>query len=169
AAEALGLPHPPPPTDPASRPRNSEWFESSAPREEVLYFGGALSSALLADLHSTFAVLRSAMRQHLEEEEIVGLPLLRQHFTAQEVMDGPEKNVVAGLKARDMAWFLRPLAMHEKREAMSRFGVPGLIQTLVLLPAVRKDARLSLHPLQELAKGERIAPPKKKGFLCFAA
>ena len=52
--------------------------------------------------------LRGLMRQHLEEEEIIGLPLLRKHFTAKEAAV-TEKRIIAGMKPSDMAWFLRPM------------------------------------------------------------
>ncbi len=53
---------------------------------------------------------------------------------------------------------------------MTRFGIPGLIQKLVMLPAVRKDDSLTMRMYRELAFGQQLAPvPKQRGFLCFAA
>ena len=48
------------------------------------------------------------MRQHLEEEEIIGLPLLRKHFTAKEAAV-TEKKIIADTKPGDVAWFVRPM------------------------------------------------------------
>ncbi|KAG2444363.1 hypothetical protein HXX76_001119 [Chlamydomonas incerta] len=121
------------------------------------------------ELYSTLVQLRKDMKEHLEEEEVIGLPLMRKNFTAKEISI-PEKEIVADLKPSDMAWFLRPMkTVEEKRQAMSRVGIPGLIQTLVMMPAVRKDEAGILRMYRELAAGEPIAPPAKKGFLCFAA
>ncbi|KAG2489354.1 hypothetical protein HYH03_012184 [Edaphochlamys debaryana] len=126
--------------------------------------------SLVSDLLSTFSTLRAHMRQHLEEEEIVGLPLMRKHFTAAE-LEVCEKKIVADLKPSDMAFFLRPMDMPTKRATMTRFGIPRLVQTLVLLPAVRRDARTVMHAYAELAAGEQLQRSKgaRKGFLCFAA
>ncbi|KAG2489353.1 hypothetical protein HYH03_012183 [Edaphochlamys debaryana] len=126
--------------------------------------------SLVSDLLSTFSTLRAHMRQHLEEEEIVGLPLMRKHFTAAE-LEVCEKKIVADLKPSDMAFFLRPMDMPTKRATMTRFGIPRLVQTLVLLPAVRRDARTVMHAYAELAVGEQLQRSKgaRKGFLCFAA
>ncbi|PNW88084.1 hypothetical protein CHLRE_01g013500v5 [Chlamydomonas reinhardtii] len=121
------------------------------------------------ELHSALLQLRKDMKEHLEEEEIIGLPLMRKNFTSKEILI-PEKELVADLKPSDMAWFLRPMkTVEEKRQAMSRVGIPDLIQTLVMMPAVRKDEAGLVRMYRELAAGEPIAPPAKKGFLCFAA
>ncbi|KAG2489355.1 hypothetical protein HYH03_012185 [Edaphochlamys debaryana] len=127
------------------------------------------NKAAMEELYSTFTEMRALMCEHLEEEELVGLPLLRKHFTGKEMMDGPEKKIVAEMKPADLAFFLRPMDMPTKRETMTRLGIPGLIQKLVMLPAVRKDEATVVHAFKELAAGERIAAAKKKGFLCFAA
>lgn len=68
----------------------------------------APAQPVLSDLHTTFSVLRLCMRQHLEEEEAVGLPLLRAAFSAKE-LTVPEKKILKGLKPADMAWFVRRL------------------------------------------------------------
>ncbi|KAG2447096.1 hypothetical protein HYH02_007845 [Chlamydomonas schloesseri] len=121
------------------------------------------------ELHSAVLALRKDMKEHLEEEEVIGLPLMRKNFTSKEIAI-PEKEIVADLKPSDMAWFLRPMkTVEEKRAAMTRVGIPGLIQTLVMMPAVRKDDAGLMRMYRELAAGEPMAPPAKKGFLCFAA
>lgn len=61
---------------------------------------------MLSDLLSTFTEMDALMRHHLEEEEIIGLPMVRKAFTAKEYMVA-EKKIVADLKPSDMAWALR--------------------------------------------------------------
>ncbi|KAG2447095.1 hypothetical protein HYH02_007844 [Chlamydomonas schloesseri] len=138
---------------------------------------GAIAKPVLADLQNTFAVLRLCMRQHLEEEEAVGLPLLRKHFSAKETQV-PEKKILKGLKPADMAWFVRRLAMDQKVEMMKQHHIPYLVQRLVLLPAIRKDSHLYVHAYKQLVAGEALpldngAAKQRKGgrvgFGCFAA
>ena len=39
---------------------------------------------------------------------------------------------------------------------MTHLQIPGLVQTFVMLPAVRRDERTVVHAYRELAEGERI-------------
>lgn len=48
------------------------------------------------------------MRQHLEEEEVIALPLVRKHFMAKDVL-AVEKQLIKGLKPADLAWYMRPM------------------------------------------------------------
>ncbi|PNW88082.1 hypothetical protein CHLRE_01g013450v5 [Chlamydomonas reinhardtii] len=134
---------------------------------------GAIARPVLSDLHTTFSVLRLCMRQHLEEEEAVGLPLLRAAFSAKE-LTVPEKKILKGLKPADMAWFVRRLAMDQKMAMMQQHGIPFLVQRLVLLPAIRKDTRTYVHAYMQLVAGEvlplKTSKQQKRGLAsCFAA
>ncbi len=62
-------------------------------------------------------------------------------------------------------------ALKDKAATMSRFGIPGLIQKLVILPAVKKDAATVMALYRALAQGQQQQPAqaKRRGFLCFAA
>ncbi|KXZ53171.1 hypothetical protein GPECTOR_7g1063 [Gonium pectorale] len=129
----------------------------------------AEAQSVLSDLHTVFTQLRHLMRQHLEEEEIVGLPLLRKHFNAKELAK-VEKKIIASMKPSDVAWVLRPLSPAGKKETMTRLNIPGLVQRLVFLPAIAKDDCTIIHAYKELAAGERLPlPGRKKGFMCFSA
>ena len=44
----------------------------------------------------------------------------------------------------------------QKKETMTHLQIPGLVQTFVMLPAVRRDERTVVHAYRELAEGERI-------------
>ncbi len=59
--------------------------------------------------------------------------------------------------------------MATKLETMRRFGIPTLAVKLVLMPAVRKDARGTLHLYEQLAAGQQLPAPAKRRLLCFAA
>ncbi|GLC64865.1 hypothetical protein PLESTF_000215600 [Pleodorina starrii] len=120
---------------------------------------GATASAKRAvgELHSAFLVLRTLLRQQMEREELLGLPLLRKHFTAREAA-ALEKKRVAAMKPHDLAWLLRPLAEAEKKETLTRLGFPLLLQKLLLLPALRRADRAALRAHRELASGERLGP-----------
>ncbi len=52
---------------------------------------------------------------------------------------------------------------------MTRVGIPGLIQKLVMFPAVKKDAVNNMATYKALARGEEPPAQPKRGFLCFAA
>ncbi|GLI61479.1 hypothetical protein VaNZ11_003876 [Volvox africanus] len=118
---------------------------------------GASASVKMAvgELHAAFMVLRTLMRQQMEREEVLGLPLLRKFFTAREAAV-VEKKRVSQMKFAELAWLLRPLAEAEKRATLTRLGIPGLVQTLVLLPALRRADRAVLRAHRELASGERL-------------
>jgi hypothetical protein len=54
----------------------------------------------------------------------------------------------------------------EKRVAMTRLGIPGLVQRLVMLPAVRRDEQSVVRAYRELAEGRR--EPKEPSCLARA-
>ncbi|EFJ42515.1 hypothetical protein VOLCADRAFT_121522 [Volvox carteri f. nagariensis] len=113
------------------------------------------AKAAVRELYAGFFVLRTLLRQQMEREEVLGLPLLRMHFTAREAA-AAERKLISQMRPADLAWLLRPLAEAEKKETLTRVGVPGLFQKLVLLPALRRADRAVLRTHRELASGEKL-------------
>ncbi|GIL74128.1 hypothetical protein Vretimale_4917 [Volvox reticuliferus] len=123
---------------------------------ENLNPGGSASVKMaVRELHAAFLVLRTLLRQQMEREEVLGLPLMRKFFTAREAAV-VEKKRISQMKFAELAWLLRPLADAERRATFTRLGIPGLVQTLVLLPALRRADREVLRAHRELASGERL-------------
>lgn len=56
---------------------------------------------IVAQLPGALADLQTHMLQHLHEEEVVGLPLLRHNFTAKD-MKTPEEKILKHLTPADM-------------------------------------------------------------------
>ncbi len=48
----------------------------------------------------------------------------------------------------------------EKQVAMTRLGLPGMVQRLVMLPAVRRDEQSVVRAYRELAKRRQAPPPQ---------
>lgn len=55
----------------------------------------------------------------------------------------------------------------KQKETMTMLGVPGIIQTLVLLPACKKYNKTVHRLIAELQAGKRTPP--KAGCSCFSA
>ncbi len=92
---------------------------------------------------------------------------MRMAFTEKEykIM---EKKIVASLTPEDMGWMLRHFPDEKARRTWMGdiVGIPGPIQSLLMLPALKKWNNKWTRLLEELKKGERIAP-QPSGCLCF--
>lgn len=116
-------------------------------------------------LQAAFAVMQPRMCEHFKEEEEMGLPLLRMHFTAKEFVP-IENRIKKGLKPSDLAHVLNPISSKEgKKEAMTHLGVPSLIQSLIMLPACKTYEKQVQRLVKELQQGKQAAPSNAMG--CF--
>ncbi|KAI3430871.1 hypothetical protein D9Q98_009280 [Chlorella vulgaris] len=86
---------------------------------------------LLAGVKATFAQLDPLCRQHFQEEETVAMPLMRKHFTLQEI----EKNVVAkilrGMGPDDVGDYFRTLSKEEFRSFAKQEHIPFFIRWIL--------------------------------------
>lgn len=112
--------------------------------------------ALLLD----FVTFRDSMCEHLLEEEQVGLPMLRHHFSAKE-FKAVEEKILAHATPTDLAWILRPFPSDDAKRAWmtSVAKVPGFIAALVILPAIRRYNRDVVVPMAALRAGDNVPPP----------
>jgi hypothetical protein len=126
--------------------------------------GGGNKLAVLQDIATSAGELRRHMTEHLQEEEDIGLPLLRHNFSDAETKPVIAK-IVESLKPADMAWFLRQFeTVEEKRAAMrDEAGVPAPVISLIMMPAVVKYHNECVIPLQTLIAGATQAPPRGGG------
>jgi hemerythrin-like domain-containing protein len=109
-----------------------------------------------------FKEAKTLMEAHLRFEEDVGLPLMRYAFNEVEVKNGMEKKIVAQLSPLDLGWFLRHFPDdNARREWMTKIaGIPGPVQSFIMLPAMRKwNDRVFTRYLIELKSGDRIHLP----------
>jgi hypothetical protein len=98
--------------------------------------GGGNKADVLRELQTTFLNMQHHMLEHLQEEEEVGLPLMRHHFSDAEVKPVVDK-IVKTLTPADMAWFVRQHAtLDAKRAVMREEGVPPPVIAMVMVPAV---------------------------------
>lgn len=115
---------------------------------------------LLKDIEAKFAALKASNEDHFREEEQVGIPMMRKHFTQKEVADGPEKIILKEVTPADMAFLMRAVPdPKERARLMSQLGVPGFIQSLVMQPAINKDQATLVAGLTALAHGVPPPPP----------
>lgn len=129
--------------------------------------GPATSAATVRSLLEAFRPFRVHMAAHLQEEEDVGLPLMRHLFTAKELKP-VEAQIIKDATPDDLAWVVRPLgSVQAKRDWMTQVaGVPGPVQTLVMMPAVRKRDARCVVPMKALGAGATEAPPAEPGCAC---
>ena len=121
---------------------------------------GAAAEAPLRALLADFVTFRDSMCGHLLEEEQVGLPLLRHHFSAKE-FKAVEEKIVAHATPADVAWVLRPFPSDDAKRAWMT-GVakmPGFIASLVMFPAIRRYNRDVVVPMAALRAGDTVPPP----------
>ena len=114
----------------------------------------------LATLVTDYAQLKECMFAHLLQEEEVGLPLMRHHFVSKEFKP-IEKKILEHATTVELAWVLRPMGDDAaKRDWMTRVAhVPGPVQSLIILPAVRRYNRDVVVPITALCSGATEAPP----------
>eukprot|EP00048_Salpingoeca_helianthica_P023507 m.24816 g.24816 ORF g.24816 m.24816 type:complete len:251 (+) comp8776_c0_seq1:421-1173(+) len=94
----------------------------------------------LTNLGTALQALQTKLEQHYHEEESVGIPLLRAHFTRGEVMDWVQA-MVRKMPWHSMPHMLRPFPTEElKRETMIDMDIPRLVVGMILMPRVRRYA-----------------------------
>jgi len=120
------------------------------------------SQSELEALSASFEAMEKDMCDHLKEEEDVGLPLLRHHFTLKEFKP-VEKKIVESAPPSEFGWVARPMGEAKAKLWMTEtLKVPGLVQSMLLLPAVRKYAREVTKPFDALLAGAKeyvVEPP----------
>jgi DUF438 domain-containing protein len=98
----------------------------------------AFSKAALESLASKFEAMEKEMRAHLEEEEAIGLPMLRHHFTLKEWKPTEEALVRSGGPA-EFGWVARPMGEAKAKQWLTHtLKVPGFVQRIVLMPELHK-------------------------------
>ena len=98
-----------------------------------LEFTAALEQAL-----PRFATFRQMTEEHFAEEERDGIPLIRAHFSVEEVR-ALVREMTSNMEWYEFPHFLRHLrTMDEKSAWMREVGIPGFVQSFVLLPKCRR-------------------------------
>lgn len=114
---------------------------------------------LLRDTQAQFASFEAEMKEHLKEEEDIGLPMLRQNFSYKEFKPTVDK-IIKSMKPLDIGWFLRPLNEEEKWAFAKQEGVPYPVVKFIFMPRVRKYDALYGKLLREIINGKQEpAPP----------
>ena len=115
----------------------------------------------LATLVTDYAALKECMFAHLLDEEQVGLPLMRHHFTYKDFKH-IEKKILEHATTAELAWVLRPMGGDAaKREWMTAVAhIPGPVQSLIIMPATRRYNRDVVVPIEALCSGATEAPPQ---------
>ena len=80
------------------------------------------------------------MEEHFEEEQRLGLLLLRANFTYDEFKP-IEARVVGSLSSRQLGGIFGPLESEARSAFLKQAGVPWLVMKLRVMPAVRKYER----------------------------
>ena len=122
--------------------------------------GPATSAETVRALREAYGPLHAGASAHFQEEEEACLPLMRHHFTANELTP-MEAKFIKDATPDHLAWVVRPLATPAaKREWMTQVaGIPAPEQEQVMMPAVQqRDARRVL-PMKALGAGATEAPP----------
>jgi hypothetical protein len=126
--------------------------------------GGGNKLDVLRETQTAFTTMREHMVEHLAEEEAIGLPMLRHHFSESEVKPIIEQ-IVKRLTPRDVAWFLRQFETEEEKRHMllHELFVPSFVVSFIMMPAVRKFHSEWVIPFQTLIAGATQAPPQGGG------
>jgi hypothetical protein len=126
--------------------------------------GGGNKLDALRDAQTAFTTMRENMVEHLAEEEAIGLPMLRHHFSEAEVKPIIDQ-IVKTLTPRDVAWLLRQFETEEEKRHMliHELFVPGFVASFIMMPAVRKFHAEWVIPFQTLIAGATQAPPQGGG------
>lgn len=124
--------------------------------------GPATSAATVRALREAYGPLHAGASAHFTEEEDVSLPLMRHHFTAQELKP-VEAKMIKDATPDDLAWVVWPLATPAaKREWMTHVAaVPAAVQALVM-PAARQRDACRVAPMKALGAGATEAPPPQQ-------
>lgn len=119
------------------------------------------------EFYDAFLEMKNHMEQHLAEEEVVGIPLFRAHFTPKDAK-ALEKKIIATMPKIEMGWFLRPLEDDQKQDWMKNVaGMPGFVIRFIFWPLVKKGGKYDqqyTNLLTEIAQGKQIPQEKPQSF-----
>jgi hypothetical protein len=84
--------------------------------------------------------MKAHMEEHLLEEEVQGLPLLRAHFTRKE-MQVVDNKIAKSMSVAQTAAFFSTFEVEKRERFYKQSGIPWLVTRLLLNPAIRKHNR----------------------------
>jgi hypothetical protein len=80
------------------------------------------------------------MEEHLLEEEVQGMPLLRANFTSKE-MKAVEDKIAKTMTVKESVAFLATLQVEKRERLFKQSGIPWLVTRLLLNPVINKHNR----------------------------
>jgi hypothetical protein len=117
--------------------------------------GSSTSADTVQALRQMYGQLHPGASDHFQEEEEASLPLIRQHFSLNELKE-MEAQVMVTYKPSDVAWIVRTLTTPSaKREWMTSVAS---VQDEAMLPAVQQREACLEVPFKALLKGATEAP-----------
>ena len=111
-------------------------------------------------LSETFNAFKIEMEEHLKMEEDIGLIMVRIAFDEKTFEAEVVKKIIKDSTPEDLGWILRHMKSDKERKVcMTEVArVPGLVQSMIMIPAVKKWWNKFGRPLDEMKAGERILP-----------
>ena len=121
--------------------------------------GDGGDAATLVQLRDVFAEMDREMREHLREEEEIGLPMMRHAFSEVELKPVIDQ-ILKASKPRNVAWALRPVqGIDQKRHFLVEHGVPRLVVKFIMVPTFKAYDADIVQPVRALIDGQTQAPP----------
>lgn len=102
-----------------------------------------------SSLQADFVRLRSMIEPHLREEEQEVLPLMRRHFTPQEIEKHVVSKIMRSLDGESIGVFLRALSREERRAFMKQEHIPFFVRWILNHHAAKYERRV-WRPFQRL-------------------
>jgi uncharacterized membrane-anchored protein YjiN (DUF445 family) len=89
---------------------------------------------------------------HLREEEQEVLPLMRRHFTPQEIEKNVVQKIMRSMDGQSVGVFLRALSREERRAFMRQEHIPFFVRWILNHQAAKYE-RTVWRPFQQLCLG----------------
>lgn len=99
-------------------------------------FDTAAAAKAVESLRQQFGQFRRLCEAHYREEEVETLPLIRRHFTPDEIRPTAKK-ISKAYGLLDMGNYLRPMTPEQRTAWMTRVGMPWAVQWLMALQVWR--------------------------------
>lgn len=115
----------------------------------------------ITTIQGKFKTHEAELIEHFNEEEELA-PEMRRTFHFQEYRATTQK-MVKQMSPYEMPSLLCFMPEAERRAFMKQEGIPGFVQSLIILPKTKKYTKLYVDPIQYVVAG--TPPPEKKSFL----
>ncbi|KAI3424132.1 hypothetical protein D9Q98_009492 [Chlorella vulgaris] len=99
----------------------------------------SVQRVLCTATQAAFTELRALLEPHLREEEEEAMPLMRRHFTPDEIKKNVVQKIMRSMDEESVGVFLRSMSRAERRAFAKQEGIPFFIRWILFRRAAKYE------------------------------